>query len=87
MSIRKRAWTNKRLGEIQEEWVVDYVDQNGKRRLKTYKSKKDAGAITFFATPRSSHSRQAQDHAPLASSRRSRGMTIVPAVRPRSDNT
>jgi integrase len=44
MSIRKRAWMNKRTGETQEKWVVDYVDQNGKRRLKTCKSKKDAEA-------------------------------------------
>jgi integrase len=37
MSIRKRTW-----GEDQTAWVVDYVDQHGKRRLKTFALKKDA---------------------------------------------
>ena len=40
MAIRKRTWTNT-SGE-QTAWVVDYRDQHGKRRLKTFKRKKDA---------------------------------------------
>jgi integrase len=42
MSIRKRTW--KSGGVEQTAWVVDYVDQHGKRRLKTFALKKDAEA-------------------------------------------
>jgi integrase len=42
MSIRKRTW--KSNGAEQIAWVVDYVDQHGARRLKTFKLKKDADA-------------------------------------------
>ena len=42
MSIRKRTW--KSNGTEQTAWVVDYVDQHGKRRLKTFVLKKDAEA-------------------------------------------
>ena len=41
MSVRKRAWTTER-GIEKEAWVVDYVDQKGTRRLKTFLRKKDA---------------------------------------------
>ena len=44
MSIRKRTWKNAK-GEALEAWVVDYVDQAGKRRLKTFKRKKEADAF------------------------------------------
>ena len=47
MSIRKRAWTTSK-GEQKEAWVVDYVDQTGKRRLKTFAKKKVAD--NFSAT-------------------------------------
>lgn len=40
MSIRKRTWTSG--GTEQIAWVVDYKDQYGKRRLKTFKKKKNA---------------------------------------------
>lgn len=40
MSIRKRTWTNAK-GE-QVAWAVDYRDQNGKRRLKSFSRKRDA---------------------------------------------
>ncbi len=43
MSVRKRAWIT-RQGEPREAWVVDYVDQHGKRHLKTFKRKKEAEA-------------------------------------------
>ena len=42
MSIRKRSW--EAGGEQRTAWVVDYVDQHGKRRLKTFDLKKDAEA-------------------------------------------
>jgi integrase len=47
MSVRKRAWTSAK-GEAKEAWVVDYVDQAGRRRLRTFTKKKDADA--FHAT-------------------------------------
>lgn len=47
MSVRKRNWTSAR-GERKEAWVVDYVDQTGKRRLKTFAKKK--AADNFAAT-------------------------------------
>jgi integrase len=42
MSIRERTW--KSNGEEQSAWICDYVDQHGKRRLKTFTLKKDAEA-------------------------------------------
>jgi integrase len=39
-SIRKRGWTSN--GKDQSAWVVDYFDQAGKRRLKTFATKKAA---------------------------------------------
>lgn len=39
-SIRKRKWTHK--GVEGEAWVLDYVDNAGKRRQKTFDKKKDA---------------------------------------------
>jgi integrase len=47
MSVRKRAWITSK-GEEKEAWVVDYVDQAGKRRLKTFSKKK--AADNFSAT-------------------------------------
>ena len=47
MSVRKRAWTTSK-GVEKEAWVVDYVDQTGKRRLKTFAKKKVAD--NFAAT-------------------------------------
>ena len=44
MSIRKRTWTTAK-GEAKEAWVVDYTDQGGKRRLKTFSKKKEAAAF------------------------------------------
>jgi integrase len=43
MSVRKRTWTT-RKGTSKEAWVVDYVDQAGKRHLKTFERKKEADA-------------------------------------------
>jgi integrase len=44
MSVRKRAWATS-AGEAREAWIVDYADQQGTRRLKTFKRKKDADAF------------------------------------------
>jgi integrase len=46
MSIRKRTWSSG--GVERTAWVVDYFDQAGKRRLKTFDTKKaaDAWAVT-----------------------------------------
>jgi len=48
MSIRKRTWTTDR-GVEKEAWVVDYIDQLGKRRLKTFATKKEADAWAVAA--------------------------------------
>jgi integrase len=49
MSIRKREWTTAG-GEQREAWIVDYADQQGVRRLKTFKKKKYADAFAATAT-------------------------------------
>lgn len=41
-SIRQRTWTSG--GETKTAWVADYFDQEGKRRLKTFTTKKAATA-------------------------------------------
>ena len=43
MSVRKREWTTS-SAECRQAWIVDYFDQSGTRRLKTFKRKKDADA-------------------------------------------
>ncbi|RWO85751.1 site-specific integrase [Mesorhizobium sp.] len=48
MSVRKRKWTTK-SGAHREAWLVDYVDQNGERRAKTFDKKKDADAYALRA--------------------------------------
>ena len=48
MSIRKRTWTTSK-GEEKTAWAVDYRDQSGKRRLKTFARKKDAEAFALTA--------------------------------------
>jgi len=50
MSVRKRKWVTSR-GEPKEAFVVDYVDQAGKRHLRTFDRKKTADA--FHITVRS----------------------------------
>jgi len=49
MSVRKRTWKTSD-GVAKEAWVVDYVDQAGKRRLKTFDRKKDASAFAATAS-------------------------------------
>jgi integrase len=41
VSVRKRTWRSPD-GEMKDAWVVDYVDQLGKRHLKTFAKKRDA---------------------------------------------
>jgi integrase len=48
MSVRKRAWTTSK-GVEKEAWIVDYVDQSGKRRLKTFVKEKAADAYAATA--------------------------------------
>ena len=48
MSIRKRKWATGD-GTRKEAWVVDYVDQQGKRRLKTFARKKEADGFAATA--------------------------------------
>jgi integrase len=43
MSIRKRTWKTS-AGEDRQSWIVDYVDQAGKRHIKTFGKKRDADA-------------------------------------------
>lgn len=49
MSVRKRAWTTDK-GEEKTAWVVDYNDTHGKRRLKTFRLKKEADAFAATAS-------------------------------------
>jgi len=41
MSVRKRTWKAPN-GEMREAWVVDYADQSGKRRHRTFQRKREA---------------------------------------------
>jgi integrase len=47
MSVRKRTWDNND-GSQGEAWIVNYVDQGGTRRMKSFARKRDAD--TFHAT-------------------------------------
>jgi hypothetical protein len=51
-SVRKRSW--KSGGEMKTAWVADYLDQAGKRRLKTFERKKEADLWLVNAAARSS---------------------------------
>jgi integrase len=46
-SIRKREWTSR--GQPRSAWVVDYFDQSGKRRLKSFATKNEAKAWAVTA--------------------------------------
>jgi integrase len=46
-TIRKRKWTTR--GVEKTAWIVDYFDQMGKRRLKTFSTKKEADAWAVTA--------------------------------------
>jgi integrase len=43
MAVRKRTWTNKN-GSRSHAWIAEYTDHEGKRRLRTFEKKEEAGA-------------------------------------------
>ncbi|WDR00890.1 site-specific integrase [Devosia sp. J2-20] len=47
MSVRKRTWST--AGVEKSAWVVDYLDSQGKRRLKTFERKKEADQFATTA--------------------------------------
>lgn len=49
MSVRKREWVTPK-GEAKSAWVVDYFDTAGKRRLKTFRLKKEADSFAATAS-------------------------------------
>ncbi|MHB2265691.1 tyrosine-type recombinase/integrase [Aliihoeflea sp. PC F10.4] len=49
MSVRKRLWPDPKTGP-KSAWVVDYVDGQGKRRLKSFKLKKKADEFAATAS-------------------------------------
>jgi integrase len=61
-SIRKRTWTSK--GRERTAWVVDYFDQAGKRRLKTFATKKAAEDWSITAR----HEVRSGTHSPASTS-------------------
>ena len=65
MSVRKRTW-NSPSGEPKEAWVVDYVDQQGDRHLKTFAKKRDADAhhalVGVTVRAGTAHRRQQERH-------------------------
>ena len=49
MSIRKRKWATAK-GEKKEAWIVDYVDQEGDRHIRTFDKKREADAYHATVT-------------------------------------
>jgi integrase len=41
MTVRKRLWKTA-AGEERQAWIVDYSDQAGKRRMKTFRLKNES---------------------------------------------
>ncbi len=62
MSVRKRTWTSPK-GEEKSAWVVDYFDMAGKRRLKTFRLKKEADAFAATASVEVRHGTHVADSA------------------------
>lgn len=62
MSVRKRQWTTPK-GESKSAWVVDYMDQGGKRRQKSFRLKKDADAFALTAGTEVREGRHVADSA------------------------
>lgn len=61
MAVRKRTWIT--AGEQRTAWVVDYRDQNGRRRLKTFETKKAADAWARTAMYEVDHGTHTPDRA------------------------
>jgi integrase len=57
-SIRRRTWTSR--GNERSAWIVDYFDQAGKRRLRTFSTKREADAWSVSAL----HEVQQGTHTP-----------------------
>ena len=68
-SIRKRTWTAR--GIERAAWIVDYSDQAGKRRLKTFATRKEADAWAVSAR----HEVKQGTHTPASTS-----VTVAEAV-------
>jgi integrase len=62
--VKKRKWVTKQ-GEGREAWIVDYTDQQGTRRLKTFATKKGADAWLVQAR----HELASGTHTPASSSK------------------
>jgi integrase len=62
--VKTRKWTTKQ-GENREAWIVDYTDQHGKRRLKTFARKKEADAFLVQAR----HEVKLGTHTPASTSK------------------
>ncbi|MBW8285049.1 MAG: site-specific integrase [Rhizobium sp.] len=62
MSVRKREWTSPK-GEAKSAWVVDYFDMAGKRRLKTFRLKKEAERFAATASVEVRHGTHVADSA------------------------
>ena len=50
MRVRKRIWTN-RDGSQSEAWIAAYTDQDGKRRMKSFKHRRAANAFHASVVP------------------------------------
>jgi integrase len=64
MSVRKRVWSTQ-AGPQREAWVVDYMDQQGKRRLKTFKKKGEADQFAATTTVQISEGVHVADSASI----------------------
>src|SRR5262245_46953278 len=62
MSIRKRTW--KSAGADHTAWVFDYTDNSGRRRLRTFRTKREAEAWAVIAR----HEVRQGTHTPLSAS-------------------
>jgi len=60
MSVRKRTWTTS-AGEKRDAFVVDYVDQSGKRHLRTFSKQKAAKAYAAMVTVEVKHGMHTAD--------------------------
>jgi integrase len=61
--VKKRKWVTKQ-GESREAWIVNYTDQQGVRRLKTFATKKEADAFLIQAM----HEVKSGTHTPYSTS-------------------
>ena len=86
MSVRKRTWKGPG-GELKEAWVVDYVDQDGERHIKTFAKKRDADAEHAIVGGHRPGRRRTPPTARASSSRRPASCGSKAARRPRLERT